>query len=99
METLKRLTLIATLTGLVSGPWLGVVERPQVAPTPMEMSALLEVPADGMSALGDPAAALTIDVARAAAPVASSSAVVDAEAVPQAAPPRRGGGIGIALKK
>lgn len=85
METLQRLVLIVTLTGLVSNPWLGAIEQPAVA----------NLPADAV-----PAAPITlVSAAPAAAPAAISATAPADEAVPQAPPARRGGGMGKALKK
>jgi hypothetical protein len=89
METLQRLILIVTLTGLISNPWLGAIERPA---TPIQPADVIPDAAITLISAA-PAAAL------AAAPAAVSAAAPADEAVPQSPPARRGGGMGKALKK
>ncbi len=38
METLQRLILIVTLTGLVSNPWLGAIGRPTTPALPADVA-------------------------------------------------------------
>ena len=37
METLQRLILIVTLTGLLSNPWLGAIEQPATPTLPADV--------------------------------------------------------------
>ena len=99
METLKRLTLIATLTGIFSGGWLGSLGWPSTIDSP-QADAIVAVPAPPvMGILTSGPAVLTPLLDASSGESASAPLDDEDEAAPQTIPPRRGGGIGRNLKK
>lgn len=95
MEQLKRVTLIATFVGLFSGAWLGPIGGlPSAAPQAVAAVGVAGPAAVEMLALGV-ASAVSLDLASAdlAAPTTAD------EDAPQVSQARRGGGIGLNLKK